>query len=129
MAAIVGYQNPFPTFAVVFPAPFQYGPSTGIGQALRWGLSRGITKDVLQLLSITPTSGTAAGGTPVILRGNGFRKGATVTAGGVPMTSVIILNSKTILAVTGAHTAGAVNVVVTNPGGATSTLVNGYTYT
>jgi hypothetical protein len=84
---------------------------------------------VFQIFAGSPTSGPQGGGTPILLRGQGFKKGATVTIGGVPLTNVIVLHSKIILGTTGSHAQGTVNVVVTNPGGATSTLVNGYTYT
>jgi len=64
--------------------------------------------------SISPTSGTTAGGTPVTITGTGFLSGATVTIGGAAATNVTLSNSSTITATTPAHAAGAVNVVVTN---------------
>ncbi len=77
---------------------------------------------------ISPGSGTTSGGTPVTISGSNFLSGATVSIGGTAATSVVFVNSAQLTAVTPAHAAGAVNVVVTNPGGLSSTLTNGYTY-
>jgi hypothetical protein len=79
--------------------------------------------------SISPTSGTTAGGTAVTIAGNGFLTGAAVTIGGTAATGVTVASSTSITATTAAHTAGAGNVVVTNTDGQSGTLTNGYTYT
>ena len=78
--------------------------------------------------SIAPTSGTTAGGTEVTITGTNFATGATVSIGGVAATGVMVVNSTTITATTGAHAAGTVNVVVTNSDTLTGTLTNGFTY-
>lgn len=75
--------------------------------------------------SIAPTSGAAAGGTAVAVYGAGFRRGATVTIGGVLCTSVQWIAPEELLCITGAHAAGAVNVVVTNPAPNNSETVTG----
>jgi acid phosphatase len=77
---------------------------------------------------LSPNSGPAAGGTTVTISGTGFADGATVSFGGTAASNVNVLGSTTITAVAPAHTSGAVNVVVTNPGGQNATSVNGYTY-
>ena len=79
--------------------------------------------------SISPTSGTTAGGTAVSITGTGFLAGATVKLGGTSATGVTIVNSTTITATSAAHAAGAVSVVVTNTDAQSGTLNNGYTYT
>jgi hypothetical protein len=79
--------------------------------------------------SISPTSGTTAGGTAVSITGTGFLAGATVSLGGTAATGVTIVNNTTITATTAAHAAGTVNVVVTNTDAQSGTLTNGYTYT
>ena len=79
--------------------------------------------------TISPTSGTTAGGTAVTITGTGFLAGATVRLGGTAATSVTVVSSTSITATTAAHAAGAVNVVVTNTDAQTGTLTNGYTYT
>jgi hypothetical protein len=79
--------------------------------------------------SITPVSGTTAGGTAVTITGTGFAAGAAVSFGGTAATGVSVGSSTSITATTPAHAAGAVNVVVTNSDGQSGTLNNGYTYT
>src|SRR6185436_12254133 len=79
--------------------------------------------------AITPTSGTANGGTAVTITGTGFLAGATVKLGGTSATGVTVVNSTSITATTPAHAAGAVSVVVTNSDAQSGTLTNGYTYT
>jgi WD40 repeat protein len=78
--------------------------------------------------SLSPTSGSSAGGTVVTLTGTNFVFGATVAFGGTAATSITVLNSTSIRATTAAHAAGVVDVVVTNPGGASGTKTGGYTY-
>ena len=64
---------------------------------------------------ITQGSGPTGGGTTVEITGTEFVSGATVTFGGTPATSVVFNNSSSLTAVTPAHVAGTVDVVVTNP--------------
>jgi hypothetical protein len=78
--------------------------------------------------TVTPTSGTTAGGTAVTITGAGFLAGARVSLGGAAATGVTVANSMTITATTSAHATGAVNVVVTNSDTQSGTLPNGYTY-
>ena len=78
---------------------------------------------------ITPNTGPAAGNTPITITGTNFVNGATVTFGGAPATSILVVNSTTITAQTPPHAAGPVNVEVTNPDKQKGVLANGYTYT
>lgn len=78
--------------------------------------------------SVTPAFGPTAGGTLVTIAGSGFQTGASVTFGGSAASSVNTLSAATITALTPAHAAGAVNVVVTNPDAQSATLVNGFVY-
>jgi hypothetical protein len=78
--------------------------------------------------SISPTSGTTAGGTPVTISGTNFASGATVTFGTTAATNVVVVSSTEITATTPAEAAGVVNVVVTSSNGQSGTLTNGYTY-
>lgn len=78
----------------------------------------------------TPANGPIAGGTSITdLAGTGFVNGATVTFGGTSATGVTFVSSIKLTCTTPAHTAGAVNIVVTNPDTQTGTLTNGFTYT
>lgn len=85
------------------------------------------TSAPITLTSITPSSGTAAGGTGFTLTGTNLTGATGITLGGTAATSVNVVNSTTVTGVTPAHAAGAVDVVITVPQG-TVTLTNGYTY-
>ena len=64
--------------------------------------------------SITPTSGTTAGGTAVLIRGTGFVPRATVTIGSVA-THARVVSETEIEAKTVATPAGTDEVVVARP--------------
>jgi hypothetical protein len=89
------------------------------------------------IASILPGSGTHLGGTPVVITGNGFSPAASpsVLIDGVPCSAVVVVDSMTIHAVTGAHAAGGpFNVVVQNSTGGdgyglSGTGVGLFTYT
>ena len=78
--------------------------------------------------SISPSTGSTAGGTSVTITGTNFQSGAGVTIGGVAATNVNVTNSTSISAVTPSHAAGTVSVTVTNPDAQNATLTNSYTY-
>jgi len=80
--------------------------------------------------SITPNEGPTAGGQAVDIIGTNFVDGGSfgVTIGGNPATSVVRVSSTEITAVTPAHAAGAVDVVITNNDGQYVTETNAYTY-
>jgi len=75
-----------------------------------------------------PNTGLTAGGTAVTISGTNFLSGATVKIGGLAATSVTVVAATSITAITPAHAAGGVDVVVTNPDGQAATAVAGYTY-
>jgi Metallo-peptidase family M12/IPT/TIG domain len=77
---------------------------------------------------IRPDDGPAAGGTTVVISGSNFLSGDTVTIGGVAATGVTVSGPGTIIAVTGAHPTGLVDVVVNAAGGAAGTLGKSYFY-
>jgi len=66
---------------------------------------------------VTPNSGLAAGGTAVTITGAGFTGATGVTFGGTAGTSVVVVNSYTITAVSPAKAAGTYDVRVTTPRG------------
>lgn len=81
--------------------------------------------------SIDPVTGAAAGGTLVEIFGHGFAlvTGATgVKFGATNATAYDVIDDGKIEAIAPAHATGAVNVVVTNPTGP-STSTATYTYT
>lgn len=78
---------------------------------------------VSTVTSVSPATGSTAGGTAVTITGTSFSGSPSVTFGGVAATSVVVVNSTTITCVTGVHAAGLVTVAV-----GSATLANGYTY-
>jgi hypothetical protein len=79
--------------------------------------------------SVSPSNGPVAGGTSVTITGTNFAPGATVTFGSASATNVTVVNSTTITATTPAvGGAGTVTVTVTNAGGQSGSLSNGFTY-
>ncbi len=86
------------------------------------------TATFLTVTSVSPNTGTTAGGTAVQVFGTGYKTGAGVTFGGVPATGVSWPSPTEIDCTTPAGAAGAVNVVVTNPDTQTATLTGGFTY-
>jgi uncharacterized delta-60 repeat protein len=80
------------------------------------------------VVGIVPIEGPPTGWTVVTLTGTGFLPGATVAMGGAAATVTAVVNATTITAITPAHMAGAVSVVVTNPTGEISTLAGAFTY-
>jgi hypothetical protein len=80
------------------------------------------------IASLEPTSGSIAGGAPVMFTGTGFQPGATVSLDGPVDGSAFVQNSTTIWIWTRAHAAGTVDAVVTNPDGQSGTLAAAFTY-
>ncbi len=78
--------------------------------------------------SIAPTSGAAAGGTPVTVSGSGFASGATLAIGGVPASGVVVVGPGSLTASAPALVAGTLNdVTVDNPASAPiGTLANAW---
>ncbi|MDO8834884.1 MAG: IPT/TIG domain-containing protein [Vicinamibacterales bacterium] len=77
--------------------------------------------------SISPTSGTTLGGTTVTITGTNFTGTLTVTLGGAAATDVRVSGTTSLTAVTPAHAAGSVDVVVAASTG-TATLTAGFAY-
>ncbi len=79
--------------------------------------------------SVSPNSGSMAGGTTITLSGTNFISGATVTIGGSNCTSPTVINSTSITCNTPAHAIGLNSIVVTNPDTQSNTLANAYMFT
>ncbi len=81
------------------------------------------------LTGISPTFGSVNGGTSVTISGTNLDTASSVTFDGTDATSFSVTSSTTITAVTPAHAAGTVDVVVTTSlGTASLTGSDGYTY-
>jgi hypothetical protein len=103
----------------VLPALASCGGSEGPGP--------GPTPTTPVVSSASPAAGSTSGGTLVTIVGANFVSGATVTIAGVAATDVTVQSATLVTALTGAHSAGSGDVMVT-VAGRTGTLPNGYTY-
>ncbi len=80
------------------------------------------------VISVTPNSGSTAGGTSVTITGTNYAAGATVTFGSAAATNVVVVNGTTITATSPAGSAGAATVTVTNTTGRSGSLASAFTY-
>ena len=96
-----------------------------ISDVARGGLATILTPTITD---ISPATGSTAGGTDVTITGTEFAAGATVTFDGDSATDIIVVSATEITCVTPAHTAGAVDVVITNTDTGTVTSASGFTY-
>ena len=91
-------------------------------------LASGFTYVVIPTVtSVSPNTGSTAGGTAVTITGTNFATGATVTFGGTAATNVVVVSGTSITATTPAGTAGPVTVTVT-VSGQSGSLASGFTY-
>src|SRR6187401_901981 len=98
------------------------GESSGCGHTPPAGPST-----VLTLLAVQPSTGAAGVATTIGITGLAFTPDTIVKVDGV-VTTATFVNSFHMTAMAPAHEAGAVDVAVTNPDGATSTLAAGFRY-
>ena len=80
------------------------------------------------ITSVVPSAGSAAGGESVIVSGNNFAEGASVTLGGATCQNVVVESASRISCVTPASAPNLVAVSVTNPDGGSGTLTSAYTF-
>ena len=76
---------------------------------------------------VNPSSGQTTGFTAFTIFGTNFTGATSVTVGGVAATSIVVVSSTAITALSPAHSVGAVDSVVVTPNG-TATLVGAFTY-
>ncbi|HUU01655.1 MAG TPA: IPT/TIG domain-containing protein [Myxococcota bacterium] len=77
---------------------------------------------------IDPAMGSVAGGDDVTIYGSGFDAGATVTFDGIAATEIVSNPPGSIACKTPSHTAGSVDVVVTNSDQQADALAGGFSY-
>lgn len=80
------------------------------------------------VISATPATGPAAGGTLVTLVGTQFVDGCTIKFGATASASVSFISATMVKAIAPAHAAGAVGVTVMNPDFQFGVLSAGYLY-
>ncbi|MGW5344236.1 IPT/TIG domain-containing protein [Streptomyces sp. HUAS TT3] len=113
---------------VTVPAGAAAGP-VGVSVTTAGGTHNGMSYtyvDVPTVTAVTPTSGPTSGGTGVTITGTNLGTTESVTFDGNPAPFSVV-NSTTVSAVTPPGTAGAVDVVVTNPAGSV-TADDAFTY-
>ena len=97
-------------------------PDVILGQALLPGVS-----------SIAPNSGPSSGGTPVTILGSNFQPAATVTLGGLTLSSVDVVSAGQINALAPAFPLGPqgvlVDLAVGNVGSSAAVLPSAFTFT
>lgn len=81
------------------------------------------------ITAVSPATGPIAGGTPVTITGTGFLPGATVYIGSAPASSVVVVSSTQITAVTPQGTQGSANVLVVNTDGGVGNATAVYFFT
>ena len=76
---------------------------------------------------MSPSQSSSFGGAPITITGANLTGATSVTVGGVAATSVVVVSSTSITAVTPAGTVGAKSVEVTTPSG-TASAADAFTY-
>jgi len=87
----------------------------------------GSTPPLPTVTSVSPTTGSGAGGTPITITGANIAGATSVSIGGTAATNLVVNSPTSITVTTPAHTAGAVSIEVTTVGG-TNTANTLYTY-
>ncbi|MFD8417589.1 IPT/TIG domain-containing protein [Streptomyces sp. NPDC059650] len=116
------------SLSVTVPAGAAAGP-VSVSVTTAGGTNNGLTYtyvDAPTVASLSPTSGPTSGGTAVTITGTNLDTTDSVTFDGAPAPFSVI-NATTLSVVTPPGTAGAVDVVVTNPAGS-DTAVGAFTY-
>jgi Concanavalin A-like lectin/glucanases superfamily/IPT/TIG domain len=80
------------------------------------------------ITSVSPNASPIAGGMPIVITGQHFSSGATVTIGTASAAGVNVIDSNTIACTTPSQPLGPKSVTVTNPDTLSGTLANGVTY-
>jgi len=122
-------RDSFGNFAKFVPALIANGRvylATWSKQVAVYGLMTAATDPVVA--TISPSSGSFAGGTAVTLTGSNFVAGATVKFDGQPATSVVVVTDAKITLKTPSHPRGGVTVAVTNPDGQSGARADGFAY-
>ena len=134
------YNNPF-TFTNAYPysigiATYPYGNEYSTHQryknltisdmTLNGNAPEYVIDPVINLC--TPRRGKNSGGTSVVLSGSDFLAGATVKFGSVTAANITVVSSTEITCTAPAHTAGSVDITITNTDGGSVTATNIFKY-
>lgn len=117
-ADVVSYFTPAGASSAFFAPPLGEGSSgmasTGLPVEYTYNAE---VQPLPGIAAISPTSGSTAGGTSVLISGHDFTGATSVTFGGTPAASFSVLSESTITAVAPAHAAGDVALSVTTLAG------------
>ncbi|MER5472543.1 IPT/TIG domain-containing protein [Streptomyces sp. NPDC002935] len=114
--------------SVVVPAGAAPGP-VGVSVSTAGGTNNGLSYtyvDVPAITTVAPATGPTSGGTAVTITGTSLDSTDSVTIDGT-LAPFSVVSATTLSVVTPPGTAGAVDVVVTNPAGS-DTAVGAFTY-
>ncbi len=89
-----------------------YDPATGAYATLEDAYSY---LTIPAILSVTPSSGSMAGGTDVVIIGRGFVSGSNILFGGQQATNIVYVSPTEYHATTPAHQIGLVDVLIVEP--------------
>ena len=108
----------------LYPATVGYDMASGLGtpdasELVTLLCSTGASTPTVT--AVSPTSGTAAGGTSVTITGTGFTKAAKIDFGTTSITRFSVLSPTSITATSPPESAGVVNVTVTTLAGTSVT--------
>lgn len=81
-----------------------------------------------QISGMTPASGSTTGGDSVVINGNYFTPGVSVTFDGTAATNVTLIDASSISVTTPAGERGTADITITNTYGQTTTLLAGFRY-
>jgi streptogramin lyase len=113
-----------------FPLPTANASPTDIARGpdgAMWFTENVGTTTPPDLTAVSPSSGPAAGGTPITLTGSGFIAGAQVFVGDTAAADVLVVDPATITATVPAFQAGILwDVVVTNPDTGSGAIPHGW---
>jgi hypothetical protein len=96
-----------------------------MGQGVPTSITNPLAVTTPVVTGLTPTGVATAGGKPVVVTGINFTGATGVTVGGTAVTTFTVIDSRTVLIVSPAKSAGTYDVVVTTAGGASPTTGTG----
>ena len=127
--------GPDPYATPCVPFDLSWTCFNGSGPVFNWDTDSGmevavqlVTHPVTKVTGIAPATGTAAGGTTVVITGKGFTGASAVSFG--PLGAAMNIVSDTQITAVSPAGAGTVDITVTTPGGTSAPSVSDqFTYT
>lgn len=111
-----------------YPATVGYDQASGLGSPIAKPLTDGLFPPFISVFGFGKTASGTQGGTVLTITGSSFQAGMTVTFGGVPSTNVVVNSPFSLTVTTPPHSAGNVQVQLTNPSGRSRVYSGTFTY-